>query len=135
MTRPDHAVSLREAARALDVDVSTLRRWIQRGAPTVNGPGEVGRGNGSEVDPEAVRRWKDGTPATLDLEALAVALWDVLRRDQADALTGITERQCAGVLVLVFDRMFMNLTHQAPDLATLPARVRQLLECANARFL
>lgn len=123
-----------EAARQLDVDVSTLRRWIQRGAPTVNGPGEVGRGHGSEVDPEAVRRWKDGTPATLDLDALAVALWDVLRRDQADALMGISERQCAGVLALVFDRVVMNLTHHPADLATLPARVRQLLECANARF-
>ncbi|MDF0673242.1 MAG: hypothetical protein P0120_02710 [Nitrospira sp.] len=50
-------VSLKEAARAIGINVSTLRRDIIAGCPTVE-LGEVGRGRGSRVDLEEVRRWR-----------------------------------------------------------------------------
>jgi hypothetical protein len=125
------AVKIAEAARALQKDPATLRRWVQRGCPTVNGPGAAGRGHGTEFDLDAVRRWKAGNLGHLDdaeqLQRLAVGLWDCLRRDEVHRLVGISERQAAEVLALVYERMHKNLTQQPlGDLSALPEEMKRL---------
>ena len=60
---PTSPVPLRVAAKVLNVDVSTLRRWIRAGACTVR-PGEPGRGHGAMVNVADLQRWRATHGAT-----------------------------------------------------------------------
>lgn len=124
-----NGVPLKDAARQLGKSEATLRRWIQRGAPTVS-LGSCGRGKGSTVDPEALRRWKTGGgagPDRKDLpETIATALWDTLRRDEVHLRIGVAEGQAAGLLALAFERIWKNLTHEPIDTQRLPDKIAQL---------
>lgn len=76
MINDEHGVNLQEAAEALGIDVSTLQRDIAAGCPVVK-LGSVGRGKGSRVDLDAVRRWRAGArgDALPVLEAVLMAVF------------------------------------------------------------
>lgn len=104
------SMPLTEAARALGVYPSTLRRWIQRGAPCER-LGGVGRGNGSLVDVEAIRRWRSGgndVGASELLAELDEAMVDFLRRSSgldgqpAHLSLGLKEHIAAAYLAVLF---------------------------------
>lgn len=130
------ALKLADAARVLKKHPATLRRWVARGAPTVNGPGEVGRGKGPLVDLDALVRWKAGDLSHLDdvdqLRRLAVALLDTFKRDcgsgePAHVRLDIEPRKAAGLLVLAYQRCWQNMTGQSiDDLSDLPQEIAQL---------
>jgi hypothetical protein len=52
------------------------------------------------------------------LQHVSTALWDTLKRDAAHERIGITEVQAAGVLVLAFQRYWLNLTSKPLDALT-----------------
>lgn len=81
------ALPLNEAARALNTSETTLRRWIDAGAPVAR-RGRRGRGHVTLVDPAAVEAWlaakaDDGTAAAL--HSLAGALPEILANAVAEA--------------------------------------------------
>jgi hypothetical protein len=84
-TMPPRPLSLAQAARELNLAVSTLRRWVRRGAPTLQ-PGQVGRNKGAIVDVNALRRWRAGITAhefpgaVFTREDLARGLWSAFVR-------------------------------------------------------
>lgn len=135
--RPPDSVPLVVAASQLGVHPSTVRRWIaDEGAPCVE-LGSVGRGKGSLVDIEELRRWLAerhgakhngaGTFPTDLLDRLAEALWDTLRRDEAHLRVGGIERDTASVLLMAYGRLWQNLTHRPLDeLVNLPPKIAQL---------
>lgn len=122
-------VPVAEAARILKRHPATVRRMIARGAPCIR-PGEVGRNKGALIDMAAFQRWRarDLGALALDdkdlLQRVALALWDTLRRDEAHHRVGISERQAAGVLALVYERIHKNLTHRPLDV--LPEEIKRL---------
>lgn len=124
------AVPINIAARQLGKSASTVRRWIQRGCPCVK-PGEVGRGKGSILNLADVLAWRAGgiAPADQDnrLEFVADVLMDSFKRDEITIKIGITTRELAGVLALIYQRYYRNLTHEQPDMDKLPDEITQLL--------
>lgn len=128
--RPREGVPVATAARLLGRHPATIRRWIARGAPTVV-LGQVGRGRGSRVDPDAILRWRSPAVARrADREVLALiatALWSTLRRDAVHERVGIAERAAAAVLVLAYERCHLDLLREpVGDLASLPEEIRRL---------
>ena len=133
-------LTLDQAARRLGKSPCTVRRWIAKGAPTVS-LGKEGRGNGSLVDLDQVRRWRAGIagldiqpPGETDsLQRLATALWDVFKRDAgvgdggypAHRLLGIRDYQAAALLVEVYERHAQDLTGSIPD--PLPTEIQLLV--------
>lgn len=124
-----NGVPINKAARELKKSPSTIRRWIQRGCPCVS-PGEVGRNKGAVLNLDDVMRWRGGgvAPANNDelLSRLAVALLDTIRRDEAYISVGISERETAEILVLVYQRYYRNLTLEQVDINTLPPEMKHL---------
>lgn len=126
-------VSLTQAASVLRKSPMTVRRWIKAGAPCVS-LGEVGRGHGSRVDLDALQRWLahraapglTETAQAIQLDALAESLWRVLRNDGVAEKVGISERQAAGLLLLVYERLAKDLTHRPVDLEDLPEQMKRL---------
>ncbi|MCC7203116.1 MAG: hypothetical protein IT393_10715 [Nitrospirae bacterium] len=122
------AVTLSQAARVLNRDTSTLRRWIKKGCPTVR-MGETGR-EGSLVCLDDIKRWRagvDGIGSTELLETFATALLDSLKRDEVHLRAEITERQTAIALLLAFNRLFKNMYHREIDKDDpLPEAIRQI---------
>ena len=58
---------------------TTVRRWLQRGAPTVR-PGEAGRGKGALVDVVALERWRtEAAKPQPDARATVLQLAALLR--------------------------------------------------------
>jgi len=49
------------------------------------------------------------------LEAVAVTLWDAIKRDKAYLRAGITEKQAAEMAVLIYQRYWQNLTQRPVD--------------------
>lgn len=121
-------VTINKAAIALGKSPSTVRRWIQKGAPTVR-PGEVGRGRGSIVRVKDLLQWRGAVqvPCKERLDFIASALMDCLRRDEIHERIGITSRQTAGVLALVYERYHKNLLYEPLDRDKLPEQITQLL--------
>ena len=122
-------ISLAEAARVLGKHPATIRRWIAQGCPCET-LGEVGRGRGSLVSLDAVQRWRAGNESRRDddriLALIAESFSDALKRDRASHRVGIDEGQAAGFLVLVFERIWLNLTHRSRDELVLPEQMKHL---------
>lgn len=120
-------VTINKAAIALGKSPSTVRRWIQKGAPTVR-PGEVGRGKGSIVRVKDLLQWRGAVqvPYKERLDFIAGVLMDCLRRDEVGERIEITRRQAAGLLALVYERYHKNLTHEPLDRKELPPEIKQL---------
>lgn len=129
-TRQNEGISIAEAAKALRKDVSTVQKWIQKGAPC-RSPGQPGRGRGAIVNISDLVRWKTGTLGRIDddeqIGRLAAVLWDVFLRDSGGDRIGITKRETAGLLILVFERFHRNVTHEpVPELEKLPEEIKKL---------
>ena len=77
---------LPEAARALGVSTSTLRRWMQAGAPVAR-RGRRGRGCRALLDPVAVQAWREGERGDADaaLRDLAGRLPELIGDAMAEA--------------------------------------------------
>jgi len=124
------AISINRAAKVLNKTPSTLRRWIQKGAPTVK-LGSVGRDNGSLVNIADLQRWRGGGVTATEnndelLSRLAVALLDTIRRDEAHIRVGISEKQAASLLVLVYQRYYRNLVNEQVDIERLPEEMKHI---------
>lgn len=122
-------IPITQAAKILRRHPATIRKWIAAGAPTVE-HGSVGRGKGSLVRVDELRRWRAGSVAAIDDEALfqrlAVALEDTIKRDAVHERVGIHEGQCAGVLALTFERLSRNLMQRQVDLDRTPPEIARL---------
>ena len=123
-------LTINKAARALGKTPSTLRRWIQKGAPTVK-LGSVGRDNGSLVNIADLQCWRGGGGAVTAnddelLARLAIALLDTIRRDEVHHRIGITEKQAAALLVLVYQRYYRNLVNEQVDIDNLPEEMKHI---------
>lgn len=121
MSNDKPGISLKEAADALGIDVSTLRRDIAAGCPVVD-LGAVGRGNGSRVDVEAVRRWRAGTRGEI-LPLLEHALVEVFRDGVHERLK-IAPGALAFILIKTYERVHEFATQQ--PLVGLPLEMRRL---------
>jgi|SRR3989304_1052008 len=124
-------ISITKAARALNRTPSTLRRWVQKGCPCVR-PGEVGRGKGSLLNLNDVIAWRGGGQVQKEGDAerlgfIADVLMDSLRRDKIHERIGITSKQTAGLLALVYERYHKNLIKEPVERDKLPEQITQLL--------
>jgi hypothetical protein len=97
------AVSLADAAAELELDVATVRRWIQAGAPC-DEPGSAGRGKGARVRVDALRRWRRSreaeapAPAALGIMRLLAASFYAFHQDGRHHLAGMRDAQAAAYL-------------------------------------
>lgn len=78
------ALPIDEAARALGVAPSTLRRWIALGAPVAR-RGRRGRGHVTLIDPEAIEAWRAAKAGGDDVDAVLRSLAGALPELLADA--------------------------------------------------
>lgn len=94
---------IREAAQALGVSESTLRR----GAPVAR-RGRRGKGGAALYDVDALQAWRDGehgaAPASEFLELLGAVLWA-----QFAAMSGPHKRAIAGEFAAAWHRMHFEL--------------------------
>jgi len=134
----DESVPLRTAARELGVSASTVRRWIQHGAPCVH-PGESGRGKGALVRVGDLRRWRVGfVDEGRTLERIAETMLDAHLREfmngkPAWVALDVREWKAAFVLVNAYCRAHAKLTGTWPDEAAFPAPIEQLMRIARNR--
>jgi hypothetical protein len=115
-----NGIPLAQAAKELRRHPATLRRWIKRdGCPTVE-LGEVGRGKGSLVDLEQVKRWRaEHTGASTAprederiLSVIAESFSDCLKRDEAHRRVDMKHGPASGLLALCFQRVWQNVTRR-----------------------
>jgi len=110
-----------EAARALGVSTSTLRRWMQAGAPVAR-RGRRGRGCRALVDPVAVLAWREGERGDVDatLRELAGRLPELIGDAMAEAFRMADKRNGAWVAVagwqLAVSGILDHLGERVPDL-------------------
>lgn len=102
-------VTIQAAARALRVDVSTLRRDIAAGCPVVE-LGSVGRGKGTLVDVDTVRRWRALRRGDV-LPTLERALMKTFQGGIHDRLH-ISPGHVAYVLIKVYEHAFEAVTQE-----------------------
>ena len=122
-----------QAAKVLNFHISTLRKWVGQGAPT-DELGAVGRGHATQVDPDALMRWRMAKVApTLArrsqdelLTIMETALLDCVKRDSVAAKAGLTDGQAAMVVLLVFERLFRNVKETPLTADHLPAGMASL---------
>jgi excisionase family DNA binding protein len=152
--RGTEGVSVGEAARELGVSRATIQNWIRDGgAPTVV-LGSVGRGCGSRVDPEQLRRWrldralKDAAPASLagrcDLQVVSRALWKSFTKPYDDTAVPfwkalrLPRGEVAALLLESFREIARAGTgHPIEDEALPPEMLRLLsifLDCLHRRI-
>lgn len=123
MNEPPSPVTLKQAAQILRVDVSTLRRDIVAGCPTVE-LGGVGRGKGTLVDVDAVRRWRASTRGDV-LPLLASALTDLFREAIYEDAR-ITPPQAVLLFVKIYERVFERLMRHMLLPEDLPPEMKRL---------
>ncbi|MBX3333935.1 MAG: hypothetical protein KF876_07410 [Nitrospira sp.] len=121
MIDEEHGHSLKEAAEALGIDVSTLRRDIAAGCPVV-WLGSVGRGKGSRVDLEAVRRWRAGARGEV-LPVLENALMAVFQ-DGVHERVKMHPGAVAYLLLKIYERAYEQ--ERSEPLVDLPVEMRRL---------
>lgn len=125
-----------EAARALKVSESTVRRWVRDGAPSAR-PGKPGRGNGALLDLGDLARWRARVEApshTEYLAKLAAALLNFYRHDSgldapAHVTLGIDPRRTAAFLVLAWQYSARQIT--GSEVTTTPPEIQALEETAR----
>jgi len=124
-------LSINQAAKKLKKTPSTVRRWVAKGCPCVR-PGEVGRGKGAILNIPDVIAWRGGGQVQKEGDAerlgfIADVLMDSLRRDKIHERIGITSKQTAGLLALVYERYHKNLIKEPVERDKLPEQITQLL--------
>lgn len=113
-------VTVRQAARALDLSPSTVRRDVQRGCGGILRPGESGRGRGALLDLDAYRAWRAREHDPNVLELVADVLARTVREDGGN--TRALRMHAAYIAVAVFVRAHQALTRREPT--ELPAKLR-----------
>ena len=125
---PD-AVTTKEAALALGVDVRQVRRYIHQGSPVVH-QGAGGRGHRTLVRVAELRAWRNRQvkarePVTVDLEAIVLtlgraqaALVGQLIDEQLRAATGAHKPQLIQELVALAPKIVRGLAAQLNALGT-----------------
>lgn len=115
------AVPLKEAAKVIGVDVSTLRRDIVKGCPTVD-LGSVGRGNGTLVDIATVRQWR----ARRRGDVLGVLEESLLEFHSQKLYTRakVTPGQAALIAVKVYEVVYERVKQE--PLIALPEQMKRL---------
>lgn len=130
---------LPEAARALGVSDSTLRRWVRDGAPVAR-RGRRGRGCRALVDPMAVLAWREGERGDVDatLRELAGRLPELIGDAMAEAARlAPDKRGAAWVAVagwqLVLGAILDHLGEHVPDLPEpeVPEQIERLRKIAT----
>ena len=130
---------LPEAARALGVSTSTLRRWVRDGAPVAR-RGRRGRGCRALVDPVAVQAWREGERGDADdaLRELAGRVPEMVGDAMAEAhRLAPDKRGAAWVAVaawqLTIGAIFDHLAEQIDDLPEpeVPEQIERLRKIAT----
>jgi hypothetical protein len=126
------AVTIREAARELQVSVRCIQHWIRAGAPTdtLGGPG---RSRGSTVRVADLRRWRSacGAHARLTLDTLDAAIGAAFHRAPdgyerpAWQELGLSRRQAAAMLLETFREIHLAAFGTVPS-DHLPANCERL---------
>jgi len=118
-------LTLAAAARELGVDVSTVRRWVERGAPCEM-QGAPGRGNGARVDLGALRRWRAGeAPAVQHAEWLgrvADALLAFHREQRWHRMVRLTDSEAAAL----YHTFYVFLARRVGAAEAIPAELATL---------
>lgn len=123
-------------ARHFKVDRSTVNRWIQAGCP-VSDLGSVGRGHATQLDLEAVSRWRVAhcVPIVAQqsddrvLGLVAQALIDALKRDELARRMKTTDAQAALGVLIVYERLYRNVMQGPLTREQLPQQLMQI--CTN----
>lgn len=121
MSNDEPGISLKEAAKVLEIDISTLRRDIAAGCPVVE-LGSVGRGKGSRVDVDAVRRWRAGVRGEV-LPVLENALMAVFQ-DGVHKRVKMPPGAVAYLLLKIYERAYEH--ERSEPLVDLPVEMRRL---------
>lgn len=140
-------MTLKQAARELDVSVSCLRRWIDAGAPVARS-GRRGRNGAALVAPEAVARWRASRGVSMDTarkqaaSELAARLPELLAGAFAEAhaaIVGPDKRRAAGYLAGAWYLCATRLTDElrevncdVPEIDALPPEIARLRKIAGA---
>lgn len=116
-------MSLKEAARKLRIDVSTLRRDIATGCPVLE-LGSVGRGKGARVDLDAVRRWRASKRG--DALALFEAAMEKFLLSGLLDVPGLRPAQAVVVVVRMYRALYEYVTGMEVTKHTMPAQMKRL---------
>ena len=141
MAAQQQLMSIEQAARALGIGQSTLRRWVTRGAPMVR-RGRRGRGGQALLDPSAISSWRasgaapraEVPDAALDFRAELISLRDLVMAtivERFSEVEGPAKRQIAAE----FAALGYAVTYALEDAYDLPVvehasleRLRQLAD-------
>lgn len=124
-------MTLADAAKALGVHTGTLRRDVRNGCPTIS-LGSVGRGHGTQIDPEAWKLWRAQrvvpslTQQAQDttLNTLTTILVDTLKRDALAGCAHLTDAQAALVVLKIYGRAYLNVHREPFTLDALPSALK-----------
>jgi len=135
------ALTVAEAARALEIPQGRLRRWIRTGCPVAQ-RGRRGRGGATLIDAGAVREWREAQSDDALVLALASSLQDVLGDATVKAYMQTTgfdnRRRLARVFVATYyvcacavrDRL-QKVCSRVPPINSLPASIERLKQIAE----
>lgn len=127
-------MTIRAAARELGVSESTIRRWVQNGAPCIR-QGESGRGRGALVHvSDLERRRRGGLKPDRVLDRVAEAMLEAYRCEANQGLPAHRlfpampkEGKAAMLYAYAYHRVHLKLTGMPPDDNALPEPIEQLL--------
>lgn len=139
-TTKSNALTIPDAARALGVSVSSMRRMVENGAPVARRGGR-GRGRATLIDLAALRAWQRPsgrlvapvvlarTLPTAISAALATAYRDLDRNDKR-ALAGIFAAAWYVATCAALDEL-RALDPAVPELDDVPEEIARLRKIAN----
>lgn len=137
------ALTVSEIALVTRRSVRTVQNDVANGAPVVR-RGSVGRNRGALLDLAAYRRWLEGPGRTIDLGAVARALFAVHTKPPAGSIhqlwkrLRITEAAALELLLENFREIARQVTGAPIADADLPAEMRalfaQLAECRRQQL-
>jgi phage terminase Nu1 subunit (DNA packaging protein) len=105
---------LRAAAKVLQVDPSTLQRYLRKGCPSLR-KGRRGPGNSALVDLRQVRAWLGPASAPdpdMILRQIAEALVLALTEDRADMRAETSQAIVAAAFYVAFERCCTVFGHR-----------------------
>ena len=117
------AVRLKEAAAVLGVDVSTLRRDVKAGCPTVD-LGSVGRNHGTLVNIEEVRRYRAVHRGDV-LPIVETAVLELVENG-IYARARVTPAQAIVILMKLYERVYELISARPLEKAAVPEQMRHL---------